>query len=158
MGTDVDPVAVRCARRNGVEVREGDLFQPLPGELAGHVDVVTAVAPYVPTSALGLLPPDTLAHEPSGALDGGQDGLAVIRRIAAEAPRWLRPGGWLVLELGLDQATAVATLLSSAGWQEVSPVVDPDGDACGIAVRWGANQPAGERRQPSVTTGTDDRH
>lgn len=135
VGTEIDPVAARCARRNGVEVVEGDLFDPLPSDLAGAIDVVTAVAPYVPTAALPLLPRDTLAHEPLVALDGGKGGLTVVHRIADGGRRWLRPGGWLVLELGPEQTDVVRDLLQAAGWRALSTIADPDGDACGVAAR-----------------------
>jgi len=82
---DVDPAAVRCARRNvaasGGQVYEGDLYQPLPATLRGRVDVLVANAPYVPAGAIGLLPPESRIHEPRVAVDGGADGLDVLRRV-----------------------------------------------------------------------------
>ncbi len=78
VGTDVDPRAVACARRNGVTVLEGPLDDPLPDDLAGRVDVLCGVLPYVPTGALHLLPRDVLAYEPRRALDGGPDGLGPV--------------------------------------------------------------------------------
>lgn len=99
---DIEPAAVRCARRNvvpaGGRVHEGDLFDPLPAGLRGRVDVLLANVPYVPTGEVGLLPAEARAHEPLVALDGGADGLDVLRRVAAEAPRWLAPGGHLLFE------------------------------------------------------------
>lgn len=129
--TDADPVAVRCARSNHVDARLGDLFEPLPAALAGEVDVVTAVAPYVPTAALPLLPRDALVHEPLAALDGGPDGLATIRRITEAAPSWLHTGGSLVLEHGPGQAAAVTALLSASGLVGARAVLDPEGERCG---------------------------
>ncbi|MEN8652613.1 putative protein N(5)-glutamine methyltransferase [Streptomyces sp. 21So2-11] len=106
---DVEPAAVRCARRNvtaaGGRVYEGDLYAPLPAELRGRVDVLVANAPYVPTEAIGLLPPEARIHEPRVALDGGSDGLDVQRRVTAEARRWLAPGGHLLIETSERQAT-----------------------------------------------------
>ncbi|HET6859145.1 MAG TPA: putative protein N(5)-glutamine methyltransferase [Streptomyces sp.] len=106
---DVEPAAVRCARRNvaasGGRVYEGDLFEPLPAELRGRVDVLVANAPYVPTGAIGLLPPEARVHEPRVALDGGADGLDVQRRVAAGARQWLAPGGHLLIETSERQAT-----------------------------------------------------
>ncbi len=105
---DIDPAAVRCARRNvaaaGGQVYEGDLYQPLPARLRGRVDVLVANAPYVPTEAVGLLPPEARVHEPRVALDGGADGLDVLRRVAAAAPLWLAPGGHLLVETSERQA------------------------------------------------------
>lgn len=135
VATELDPTSARCALGNGVAVFEGDLFEPLPADLAGAVDIVTAVAPYVPTGSLPLLPRDTVAHEPRRALDGGVDGLATVRVIAREAPRWLRPGGWLVVELGADQAEVMGRELRAAGWDPVQPVPGPGGEACGLAAR-----------------------
>jgi release factor glutamine methyltransferase len=102
---DVDEAAVRCARRNlpGAQVHRGDLYRPLPPGLRGLIDVLVVVVPYVPTGAIGLMPPEARDHEPSAALDGGPDGLDVLRRILADAPAWLAPGGVLLTELGEDQ-------------------------------------------------------
>ena len=92
---DIDPVAVRCASRNlagaGASVYEGDLDAPLPITLAGRVDVLVANAPYVPSGEIGMLPREARVHEPRTALDGGTDGLDVLRRLAAAALRWLAP-------------------------------------------------------------------
>jgi len=74
VATDSDGRAVTCARANGVEAYCGDLFAPLPGALDGRVDLVVAVAPYVPTSALALLQRDTLTFESPLSYDGGPDG------------------------------------------------------------------------------------
>ncbi|PWU45259.1 putative protein N(5)-glutamine methyltransferase, partial [Micromonospora globispora] len=82
---DVDPVAVACARRNldplGVPVFQGDLFAPVPKQWRGLLDVVVANAPYVPTEAVALMPPEARLYEALVALDGGPDGLAVLRRV-----------------------------------------------------------------------------
>jgi len=115
---DLDPAAVRCARRNlaGVAaVHEGDLFAALPPRLRGVVHVLTASPPYVPTRALRLMPREARDHEPQEALDGGADGLDVVRRLVAGAPGWLRPGGQLLLDLGLEQAPAASAILRYAG-------------------------------------------
>ncbi|MFC9680069.1 putative protein N(5)-glutamine methyltransferase [Streptomyces sp. NPDC056948] len=110
---DIDPVAVGCARGNvagvGGHVHQGDLFEALPGELLGRVDILAANVPYVPSGEIGLLPLEARDHEPLVALDGGTDGLDVLRRVAAEAPRWLAPGGCVLVETSRHQApTAVA--------------------------------------------------
>ncbi|WP_238438600.1 class I SAM-dependent methyltransferase [Frankia nepalensis] len=108
---DIDPVAVRCARRNlaeiGGQVHEGDLYDPLPAELRGQVDILIANAPYVPTEAIGLLPPEARDYEPLAALDGGADGLDVLRRVIAGAADWLAPTGCLLVETTIDQAPAL---------------------------------------------------
>jgi release factor glutamine methyltransferase len=104
---DIDPVAVRCAASNladvGGRVFCGDLYDALPPDLLGAVDVLVVNAPYVPTEAVALLPPEARDHEPRRALDGGADGLDVHRRIAAGAPRWLAASGCLVMETSRQQ-------------------------------------------------------
>ena len=118
---DVDPAAVRCARRNleprGGHVHEGDLDAALPADLRGRVDVLLANAPYVPTAEVPLMPPEARDHEPLVALDGGADGLDLHRRIAALAPRWLHPGGYLLIETSRRQApgTAAAMVVHGMG-------------------------------------------
>ncbi|MDT0275201.1 putative protein N(5)-glutamine methyltransferase [Blastococcus goldschmidtiae] len=114
---DLDPAAVRCARANlsGVPVHEGDLFAALPAELRGRVDVLVANVPYVPTPALALLPPEAREHEPRAALDGGDDGLDVARRVAAGTGEWLAPGGSLLFETGEVQVPAAVAILTAAG-------------------------------------------
>jgi release factor glutamine methyltransferase len=105
---DIDPVAVCCARANlralGAHAYEGDLYQPLPPLVRGRVDLLVANAPYVPTEAIALLPPEARLYEPRAALDGGADGLDVQRRVIAEAGSWLAPGGRLLLETSEGQA------------------------------------------------------
>ena len=133
--TDNDERAVTCARTNGVDAYAGDLFDPLPPTLHGGVDVLTAVAPYVPTEAVAFLPRDVQAYEPVAALDGGPDGLAIVRRIVADAPRWLRAGGSLLLEIGGDQAAIVAPLLGAAGFVDVTTLVDDEGDDRSVSAR-----------------------
>ncbi len=118
--SDLDPAAVACARTNveprGGRVHRGDLDAALPAGLAGRVDVLVCNAPYVPTGALALLPPEARLHEPRTAHDGGPDGLDVQRRVAALAPRWLRAGGLLVVEVGASQALPAVGLLARAGF------------------------------------------
>jgi release factor glutamine methyltransferase len=109
---DIDPAAVRCARGNvaavGGHVHAGDLFEALPRELRGRVDILAANVPYVPRDEIGLLPAEARDHEPLAALDGGADGLDVLRRVAAQAARWLAPGGCVLAETSRGQApTAV---------------------------------------------------
>ncbi len=104
---DSDPGAVRCARRNVERVHQGDLFEALPDALRGRIDLVTVNAPYVPTGELGLLPREARLYEPRSALDGGPDGLEVLRRAVAAAPGWLAPGGRIVCEASEAQAGAL---------------------------------------------------
>ncbi|MGH2698149.1 MAG: N5-glutamine methyltransferase family protein [Actinomycetota bacterium] len=127
VATDVDPVAVACARRNGVDALVGNLDEPLSPALAGRVDVITAVVPYVSTEKLHLLPRDVLANEPRLALDGGARGTTVLERPARAAARWLRPGGSVLLELGGDQASEVARTLAAVGLSEIRVHREPTG-------------------------------
>jgi release factor glutamine methyltransferase len=115
---DIDPTATRCARSNlgaGAEVYDGDLYDPLPETLPGRVDLLLANAPYVPTDAIAMMPPEARDHEPRVALDGGADGLDIHRRIAAAASQWLAPGGRLLIETSRDQAPLTAEAMSSNG-------------------------------------------
>jgi release factor glutamine methyltransferase len=103
VGVDVDAAAAACARRNGVPAMVADLDAAVAPPR--RFDVVTAVAPYVPTDAVRLLPGDVQRYEPRGALDGGRDGLDLVRVVIAAAGRLLRPGGTLFLELGGDRTS-----------------------------------------------------
>jgi release factor glutamine methyltransferase len=126
---DVEPAAVHCARRNvepaGGHVYEGDLYSPLPSELRGRVNVLVANAPYVPSDAVPFMPPEARDHEPLVALDGGFDGLDIQRRVAAEAPNWLAPGGHLLIETSDRQATRTAEAFAAAG---LTPRIQHDDD------------------------------
>jgi release factor glutamine methyltransferase len=137
IGCDIDARAVACACSNGVEALAGDLFAPLPGELAGAVDVVVGVVPYVPTRELALLHRDTLAFESTLAYDGGADGLAFLRRAVTESPRWLRRRGALLLELGGEEAAALGGDLDAAGFRGVRVLRDEDGDVRGVEATLG---------------------
>jgi release factor glutamine methyltransferase len=127
---DIDPVAVRCAQLNGVAAVVADVGR-LPAA-DGSVDLITAVAPYVPTPELAFLPADVIRYEPRQALDGGPDGLDVVRALIPEAARALRPGGHLLLELGGTQEIDLASTLRSAGFSTVDRWLDDDGDLRGL--------------------------
>lgn len=135
VATDLDPVSIACAHRNGLRALVGDLDGPLPRSLQGRVDVLTAVVPYVPTEELHLLPRDVLANEPRRALDGGRRGTELLERAAEAAPRWLRPGGSVLLELGGDQADEVASTLARAGLVDIRVHRDDEGQDRAIEAR-----------------------
>jgi release factor glutamine methyltransferase len=137
IGVDIDRVAAACARRNGVPTVVADLDRALRS--GPRFDVVTAVAPYVPTGRLRLLPADVQRYEPRSALDGGTDGLDVVRRVVGAAGRVLHPGGWLLAEVGGEQDAALAPALAAAGFDTVTPWADDDGDLRGVACRLGAS-------------------
>jgi len=132
---EIDPLAIACARANGVEVIESDLARGLSPRLAGRVDVVTAVVPYVPTEQMRWLPRDVLAHEPHGALDGGPDGTDYLVEVISQSAPLLRPGGSLLLELGADQVDLLRAPLADSGFSEVELATDEDGDLRAIYCR-----------------------
>jgi release factor glutamine methyltransferase len=139
-GTDISPDALRQARANAralrlsnVTFRRGDLFGGLPRSIRGSVDVITLHAPYVPRHEVRDLPLEIRGFEPEHTLtDYSDHGLSLLERAAAEAGAWLRPGGWLLLEVSPDFARRVRGLLvregyrdvrSTKGWPEVSRVL-----------------------------------
>ena len=156
VAADLDPAAVRCARRNleplGGRVFEGDLFVPLPATLRGRVDVLLVNVPYVPTGGIALMPPEARLHEAPIALDGGTDGLDLLRRVAAEAGDWLAPGGGLFTETGEEQAAAAVGVLTGAGFA-AHAVSDEDGATVVVAeaqlrTRRGSAPPRGPAPAP----------
>jgi release factor glutamine methyltransferase len=116
---DLDPAAVGCARRNvepaGGHVSAGDLFAALPGSLRGRTGLLICNAPYVPSSEIAFLPAEAREHEATLALDGGADGLTVLRRAADGARGWLAPGGVLLTETSERQAPVMAAAMTSGG-------------------------------------------
>ena len=132
VASDIDPRAVACATANGVDAYLGDLFAPLPESLQGCVDVVVGAVPYVPTGELPLLQRDTFTFESRRSYDGGRDGTGILRRILNEAPRFLRDGGALLLELGGEQADMLGDDLARLGYADVDVFSDEDGDVRGI--------------------------
>jgi len=118
---DIDPAAVRCARRNIAgegRVFEGDLYEPLPATLRGRVDILIANAPYVPTQSIATMPPEARLYESRAALDGGTDGLDVQRRVAAGASEWLAPGGHLCIETSERQAPHTLDAVARSGLRD----------------------------------------
>jgi release factor glutamine methyltransferase len=132
IATEVDERAVTCARANGIEVFEGDLLDPLPHTFDGQVDVIVGVVPYVPTPELGLLQRDTFTFETALSYDGGDDGTAHLRQAIACAPRFLRSGGALLLELGAGQPEHLHDDLTRHGFTDIAALIDKDGDIRGI--------------------------
>ena|ERR1700722_108297 len=138
VATELDAVAARCARRNGLQVFEGFLDDPLPLELHGRVDVVTSVVPYVPTESIHLLPRDVQKFEPLLALDGGPAGTRYLVEVARRSSIWLRPGGWLLLEMGADQIVEMSETLEEIGFRDPAVIADDDGDPRGLCARFEA--------------------
>jgi release factor glutamine methyltransferase len=134
---DVDAAAVRCARRTLAgrgHVHLGDLFAALPASLRGRVDLLVASTPYVPSAAVRLMPPEAREHEPMGALDGGSDGLAVVRRLVAEAPAWLAPGGVVLVETSAAQCEAARAAMTAAGL-DAALLADDEGESTTVRGR-----------------------
>ncbi|WP_174530153.1 methyltransferase, partial [Micromonospora maritima] len=135
---DIDPVAVACARRNldplGVPVYQGDLFDAVPAGWRGRLDLVVANAPYVPTGAVAMLPAEARLHEAPVALDGGADGLAVLRRVAAGAAQWLAPGGHVAVEVSAGQAPVLCAVFTAAGL-DPTVVRDEEWEATAVTAR-----------------------
>ena len=147
VASELDPNAAWCARRNGVEVLEGFLDDPLPRELGHRVDVLTAVVPYVPTDSLHLLPRDVQTFEPRLALDGGVEGTDLLVEVVRRSGDWLRPGGWLLLELGGDQVGPIGRLLQELGFEGVDVMTDEEGDPRAICARLGGRSVRGPARE-----------
>lgn len=130
-GTDISAEAVRVARANarrlGVRAtfRVGDLFGALPRSLRGEVDVVTLHPPYVAKQELRDLPDEIRRWEPAHTLtDHSRDGLGLVGRTATEAGGWLKPGGWLLIEVSPDRARAVAVVMRANGFRDVRSTMD----------------------------------
>jgi release factor glutamine methyltransferase len=127
LATELAPAALAVAEDNvralgladRVRLLAGDLLEPLAGE-PGRLDLIVANLPYLPSGILPSLPREVSTFEPRAALDGGPDGMAVIRRLLTAAPAALRPGGRLVLEIGEEQAGPLAALMATQGLVEIA--------------------------------------
>ena len=126
---DALALAIANAEKLGFAERvrfvESDLFSALGDEDA--FDLVAANLPYVPSPEIDTLEPEVRDHEPREALDGGADGLHILRACVAAAPPFVKPGGWLLMEVGAGQAEAVTELLAAAGFETERPIRDPGG-------------------------------
>ncbi|MBO0836533.1 MAG: putative protein N(5)-glutamine methyltransferase [Actinobacteria bacterium] len=134
---DIDPAAVSCARQNvatvGGHVYQGDLYDPLPAQLRGRIDVLVVNAPYVPTGEMALMPPEARLYEPAVALDGGSDGVDVHRRVAAAAREWLAPGGGQLLIETSDRQSGRTADAMTAGGLATTVLSDDELDATVVA-------------------------
>lgn len=127
-GADIDEGALKQGRRNAkrleianVALKQGDMYDALPKRLRGNIDLITAHVPYVPHGELDDLPAEVKDFEPLHTLtDQSHDGLFLMRATVAEAPAWLKPGGWLLLEMSDDMAPKARRLCRSAGFKDIA--------------------------------------
>lgn len=139
-GTDIDAGGLAQGRQNAklldipnVTFRKGDMYSALPRRLYGAVDVIAGHIPYVPPDEIDDLPAEVREYEPLFTLtDLSSDGLGLIRRAVEEAPQWLKPGGWLLLEISEDLAGKVRRMCRRAGFSE--PRVASDEDELSVVV------------------------
>ncbi len=141
---DVSEDAVALARRNvehlgvagRVTLAVGDLLAPFDTpEHGGKVDLLTCNPPYISSGRVGEMPAEISAHEPRLAFDGGPLGVRILQRLIREAPRMLRPGGWLAFEVGLGQGKSVAQRLRAAGYADIEGSADDKGDVRVLTAR-----------------------
>jgi len=131
---DLSEEAVGLARRNAqmldlgqlIEFRAGDLLAPFDNEtFHGKVDLLTCNPPYINQAKVELMPNEISAHEPRLAFDGGPFGISILMRLLEEAPRYLKPNGWLVFEVGLGQGSSlIKRMQRNELFQQVVPVYD----------------------------------
>ena len=143
LAVEISGGALAVASRNvrdlklGARVRllAGDLFAPL-GSIPASLDLVVANPPYLPSAVIPSLPPEVSRHEPRAALDGGPDGMTVLRRIVAGAPTVLKRTGWLLMEIGEEQAGPLASLMAAEGFSGIRARRDLNGIERYIGGRW----------------------
>jgi release factor glutamine methyltransferase len=128
-GTDISPDALELGRTNAkinrvanVKFLQGSMFAALPAKLKGRVDLVASHPPYIPTHELGDMPAELIEFEPIHTLtdSSSDDGLGLVRILVAESRLWLKPGGWLCIEIAPDMARPVRTMLVRAGYRDVA--------------------------------------
>ena len=140
VGADISPEALAVAKKNakdlGVEKRaefvESDTFSApyfgkKGGKEGGKYDILISNPPYIATEEIETLMEEVRLHDPRGALDGREDGLYFYRNITAEAGKYLRPGGWLLYEIGCTQGAAVSGMMKTAGFEQVQVIKDLPG-------------------------------
>lgn len=130
-GADIAADAIRDARANarrlkiGAKFVCGDMFLPLPRRLRGNVDVITIHPPYVARGELADLPDEIKLFEPVHVLtDGSKEGMGLVEMTVAAAPEWLRPGGWLLIEVSPDRARPVMSVMRRGGLKDVRSFMD----------------------------------
>jgi release factor glutamine methyltransferase len=143
---DLSTDAVRLAESNAaamqlqgrITVRAGDLLAPFDSpEFLGKVDLLVCNPPYISSAKVIEMPDEISQHEPHLAFDGGPLGIRILVRLITDAPRFLRPGGWLAVEVGLGQARGVKRKLEQTGnFGDIEEVLDRDGNARALLTRF----------------------
>lgn len=151
VGADLSADAVALADRNAghlglqdrVSFRCGDLFAPFAEERwKGSVDIVTCNPPYISSAKVPLMPKEISQHEPSLAFDGGPFGVSILMRLVADAPAFLKPGGWLCFEVGLGQGDGIRARLERTGlYSDFRGIQDSRGDVRAVVVRYRPSTP-----------------
>lgn len=143
---DLSAEAVKLARRNAehlklqdrAEFRAGDLLAPFDtSDFHGTVDILTCNPPYISSAKVEHMHGEISRHEPHLAFDGGPFGVAILMRLLQDAPRFIRPGGWLAFEVGLGQGPAMAKRLEKlTGVTQVRPLSDHQGAIRALTARF----------------------
>lgn len=142
-GTDIDAEGLAQGRRNAthldidnVTFRKSDMYKALPKKLKGKIDLITGHIPYVPPDEVADLPAEVKDHEPLFTLSGlSKDGLGLIRAAVQEAPEWLTPGGWMLLEISEDMVPKVRKICAKAGFEDHGYASDEDDLSVVVEVR-----------------------
>ncbi|NMB45253.1 MAG: peptide chain release factor N(5)-glutamine methyltransferase [Firmicutes bacterium] len=125
--TDIAEQALQVAKANleshdvqdVIQLCQGDLYGALPSSLASCVDAIVSNPPYIPSNQVKQLAPEIVRYEPLGALDGGADGLSFYRRIYSEGRKFLRPGGFVAVEIGHGQGSQVMAIAEAQGYTKM---------------------------------------
>ncbi|MCP4293779.1 MAG: peptide chain release factor N(5)-glutamine methyltransferase [bacterium] len=130
--SDINPKAIALATRNAsqlevsarVNFHQGNRFESIPSQLKGQVDLLVSNPPYVRRGDIDGLSVEVAQHDPREALDGGPDGLVFYKALAAEMARWVRPGGYIIVEIGDDQAQDVSDIFAASGGSDIQVIQD----------------------------------
>lgn len=142
---DLSESAIELANRNKLHLQldarvqffAGDLLEPFANErFFGKVDMLTCNPPYISSGKLDKMPGEIAQHEPQLAFDGGPFGLSIVGRLLKDAPRYLKPNGWLVFEVGLGQGEPLQKRLSkNPDYKDVRVLHDQDGNVRVLALQ-----------------------
>jgi release factor glutamine methyltransferase len=132
-GADISEEGIRQGRHNArrlgienVKFKTGDMYEPLPKRLEGKVDLIVGHVPYVPASEIEDLPAEVREHEPMYTLTDEGDGYGLMRRAVFEGVPWLKPGGWMLMEIAPDLPRTIKALYREAGLGDLTVGSDED--------------------------------